>query len=263
MGWMCVCTSGSSLHFASLGCYRKKFEMQKLKIEQDFAEKAKLVQVELEREREKAKSEKEKYENEKAKLEHERKKLEQLKMEIQEREERNATALIVNKPLTDDSDNSLNIDKSVNTPDKDVNNTSTITHPTVSTEVHSSASSVSTTSTSVNASHGLVTNNMAATVLTVSSNEQVGLELHESIHSLEQTPAITNTELLEREKQLLLQKEKLDAMQAQLNGKLSGSDKARDGSTSEILQFVTEKEKLEQQRILLERAKFSAESKER
>ena len=244
---MCVCIGAIC---------RKKFEMQKLKIEQDFAEKAKLVQLELEREREKAKSEKEKYENEKAKLEHERKKLEQLKMEIREREERNATALNVNK-LTD---NCLIIDKSVN-PDKDVNNTSTITHPTVSTNVHPSASSVNITSTPVNASHGLVTNNMAATVLGVSGNEQVSLELHESIHSLEQTPAITNTELLERERQLLLQKEKLDAMQAQLNGKLSGNNKAQD--TSEILQFVTEKEKLEQQRILLERAKFSAESKER
>lgn len=230
--------------------------MQKLKIEQDFAEKAKLVQLELEREREKAKFEKEKYENEKAKLEHERKKLEQLKMEIREREERNATALNVNK-LTD---NSLNIDKSLNT-DKDVNNTSTTTHPTVSTNVHPSANSASITSAPVNASPGLVTNNMAGTVLGVSSNEQVSLELHESIHSLEQTPAVTNTELLEREKQLLLQKEKLDAMQAQLNGKLSGNDKAQD--TSEILQFVTEKEKLEQQRIMLERAKFSAESKER
>ena len=244
---------------------RKKFEMQKLKIEQDFAEKAKLVQLELEREREKAKSEKEKYENEKAKLEHERKKLEQLKLEIREREERNANAVSVNK-LTSNSDNSLNNDKSVNTnkSDIDLNNTSTNTHPLVSTtNLHSAASSVSITSQPVNASHGLVTNNMAATVWGVSSNEQVGLELHESIHSLEQTPALTDTELLEREKQLLLQREKLDAMQAQLNGKSSGIDKAQDSSTSEILQFVTEKEKLEQQRILLERAKFSAESKER
>ena len=238
---------------AVIGFCRKKFEMQKLKIEQDFAEKAKLVQLELEREREKAKSEKEKYENEKAKLEHERKKLEQLKMEIQEREERNATVLNV----TSNSNNSLNNDKSVNTDksDKDVNSTFTITHPTVS-SVHPTASSISITSKPMKTSH-------SATVLGVSSNEQVSLELHESIHSLEQTPALTNTELLEREKQLLLQQEKLDAMQAQLNGKLSGNDKAQDSNTSEILQFVTEKEKFEQQRILLERAKFSAESKER
>ena len=238
--------------------------MQKLKIEQDFAEKANLVQQELEREREKAKSEKEKYENEKAKLEHERKKLEQLQMEIQEREERNATAVSANKHNSN-SDISINNDKSVNTDksDKDLNNTSTITHPTVCTNVHPPTSNTVSTTSEPNASQSLVTDNMAAAVLGVSSNEQVSSELHESIHSLEQAPALTNTESLEREKQLLLQQEKLDAMQAQLNGKLSGSNMAQDGSTSEILQFVTEKEKIEQQRILLERAKFSAESKER
>ena len=235
--------------------------MQKLKIEQDFTEKAKLVQLELEREREKAKSEKEKYENEKAKLEHERKKLKQLQMEIWEREERNATALSTAKTTSNagnssNDDESVNIDKSNET----LHNTSIIIDPLISTDIHPA---VNTTSKLVNTSRSLATDNMAATVIGVTNNEQISSELHESIHSSEPTPALTNTELLEREKQLLLQKEKLDAMQAQLNGKLSGSVVAHDSNTSDMLQFVTEKERLEQQRILLERAKFSSESKER
>ena len=232
--------------------------MQKLKIEQDFAEKAKLVQLELEREREKAKSEKEKYENEKAKLEYERKKLEQLQMEIWEREERNAAVLSATNTISSSSNNneSVNTEKS----HKPLHNTSIVTDPLVSADIHAA---VNTTSKLVNTTHSLATENMAVTVLEVANNEQVSSEFHESIHSSEPTPAPTNTELLERERQLLLQKEKLDAMQAQLNGKLSGSVVAHDSNTSDILKFVTEREKLEQQRTLLERAKFSSESKER
>ena len=212
---------------------RKKFEMQKLKIEEDFAEKALLVQIELEEEREKAKSEKEKYENEKAKLEQERKKLEQLQIEIQERGERITTPVNLNKHSSN-SDISLNNDKSIN---------------------------IGRSNSKKDLNSGLVTDKMATTVLSVSGNsEQASSGLHESIHGSQQTSTLTSAEMVEREKQLLLQKEKLEAMQAQLNGKLSGN---LDGDNSEILQFVAEKEKIEQQRILLERAKFSAESKER
>jgi len=228
--------------------------MQKLKIEQDFAEKAKLVQLELEREREKAKSEKEKYETEKAKLEHERKKLEQLQMEIWEREERNSTPINISKhsSISNNSLNASNTDKSLNT-DRDLNETSAVVHQ-----------SMSTASEPITVSHDLVTDNMAATVLGASNSEQYGLKLHENIHGLQQAPTLTNSELLEREKQLLLQQEKLDAMQAQLNGKMSGNHMALDSNAStEIRQFLTEKDKIEQQRLLLEKAKFSAESKER
>ena len=211
--------------------------MQKLKIEEDFAEKALLVQLELEKERERAQSEKQKYENEKAKLEQERKKLEQLQMEIQERGEQITTTANINKHSSN-FNKSLNSGKSINT-DKSYNSPSS-------------------------KNNGLVTDKMAATVLSVSSNsEQATAGLHESIHGSQQTSTLTSAELVEREKQLLLQQEKLDAMQAQLNGKLSGNHMALDSDNSEILQFVAEKEKIEQQRILLERAKFSAESKER
>lgn len=237
--------------------------MQKLKIEQDFAEKARLVQLELEKEREKAKSEKEKFETEKdkietekakietekAKLEHERKKLEQLRIEIREREERNATPVnIINSNSDDSNDKSLNSDKPLCT-DKDLNNTS--------------SSSVSTASKPATASHDPVANSASSTVLSVSKNELASSELHESIHSSQDTPSLTNSELLEREKQLLLQQERLDAMQAQLNGKLSSNHLILDSNTSEVLQFVSEREKNEQQKLLLEKAKFSAESKER
>lgn len=205
--------------------------MQKLKIEEDFAEKALLVQLELEKERERAEAEKKKYENEKAKLEQERKKLEQLQMEIQERGEQTVTPANVNKHSSN-FNKSLNNDKSHNSPSSSNN--------------------------------GLVRDKMATTVLSVSSNsEQASAGLHESIHGSQQTSTLTSAELVEREKQLLLRQEKLDAMQAQLNGKLSGNHMALDSDNSEILQFVAEKEKIEQQRILLERAKFSAESKER
>lgn len=216
--------------------------MQKLKIEEDFAEKAKLVQLELEKEREKAKSEKEKYETEKAKLEHERKKLEQLQMEIWEREERNVTP--VNNKHPSNSDISLSSDIGVN--NKSLN-------------VKSSSKNLSATTTDSVISSS-ATHNATATLLSINTSEQASLELHESIHSLQQPPTPTSSELLKREKQLVLQEERLKAMQAQLNGKSSGN---RTGSTSEVLQFLTEKEKVEEQKVLLEKAKFSAESKER
>ena len=214
--------------------------MQKLKIEEDFAEKTLLIQLKLEEDRERAESAKQKYENENAKLEQEHKKLEQLQMEIQERGEQIAAPANINKhssnfskPLNNDKSTSANKPYNSSSSKKDFNN-------------------------------GFVTDKMTATVLSVSSNsEQATVGLHESISSLQQTSTLTSTELVEREKQLLLRQEKLDAMQVQLSGKLSGNHIALDSDNSEILRFVAEKEKIEQQRILMERAKFSAESKER
>ena len=100
--------------------------------------------------------------------------------------------------------------------------------------------------------------------MSVSSNsEQSTAGLHEGILGSQHASTLTSAKLVEQEKQLLLQQEKLDAVQAQLKGKLSGNQMALDSDNSEILQFIAEKEKIEQQRILLERAKLSEESKER
>lgn len=232
--------------------------MQKAKIEEEFSEKALLVQMELEQEREKAKSEKEKYENEKVKLEHERKKLKKLQMEIWGREGQNANPIDANKHSSNpnyplNSKKLKNTDKSLNANDPLSSNKDSNDSPSGSPDIPSNPISTS--------SQGLVTGNMSTTVLNVSSKEQAASsEMHESIHSLQQAPVLTNTELVEREKQLLLRQEKLDAMQAQLNGKLSGN---QDTNASDVLQFISEKDNIEQQRILLERAKFSADSKER
>lgn len=232
--------------------------MQKSKIEEDFAEKARLVQLELEREREKAKSEKEKYETEKAKLEHERKRLEQLQIEIWEREERNTTPVNINKSSSNPDislcdDKSTNVDGalSANKSDQDLKETAIVHH-------HEEVSNDGTASRTVSESDHML-DSTATTVLGV-GNDEHSSEFHENIHGLQQTATLTDAELLEREKQLLLQQERLDALQ---NGKLSANHTTLDSNTPEILQFLTEKEKIEQQRLLLEKAKFLAESKAR
>ena len=215
---------------------RKKFEMQKAKIEEDFIEKARLVQVELEKEREKAKSEKEKYETEKAKLEHERKKLEQLQLEIQEREERISTPVNVAKTSTDS--------------DKDLSRSEV---PTISHVSHRSSSS-----SVVDASSDIVISTAATNVAGVVNHVHPGSELHETLHG--QAMAVMNTELLETEKQLVFEQGRLNSMQEELNGKLSANHSAID---SQLMYLLNERKRVNEQQLLLEKAKFSAENKER
>ena len=208
--------------------------MQKTKIEEDFTEKARLVQMELEKEREKAKSEKEKYETEKAKLEHERRKLEQLQLEIQEREERISTPVNVAK-----------------TSDKDLNSTEVATTNHIS--QHSSSSVVNPS----NASFDIVTGTAATNVAGVVNHVHPGSELHETLHG--QATAVTNPQLLE--KQLVFEQERLDSMQQELSEKISDNHTTVD--SSQVMYLLNERKKVDEQHILLEKAKFSAESKER
>ena len=214
--------------------------MQKAKIEEDFTEKARLVQMELEKEREKAKSEKEKYETEKAKLEHERKKLEQLQLEIQEREERISTPITVTKTSTDS--------------DKDLNSSEVAAANHIS--QHSSSSSLVDPS---NTSFDLVTGTADTNVAGFVNHVHPGSELHETLHG--QATAMTNTQLLETEKQLVFEQERLDAMQQELSEKMSNNHTKVD--SSQLMYLLNERKKVDEQQILLEKAKFSAENKER
>jgi len=214
--------------------------MQKAKIEEDFTEKARLVHLELEKEREKAKSEKEKYETEKAKLEHERKKLEQLQLEIQEREERISTPVTVIKTFTN-SDQDLNSSEP-----------SSANH----TSQHSSSSSLVDPR---NTSPDLVIGTAATNIAGIVNHISPGSELHETLHG--QATAVTNTQLLETEKQLVFELEKLNSMQQELSEKISANHSTVD--SSQLMYLLNERKRVDEQQILLEKAKFSAENKER